>query len=187
MTSVIVKNKQQGLQIGIIGANISQEIFLVLFTTDTQLSQDHRSFVLYQFKNKEMSNTNLTSIRIITADIKRLVMFFESATGSTAKWSTDDFAEITSKSFTLAIGSTRTLSFFGGAIAEPAANRSIIIEFLVENVDDEYLKIKELTNEIIQEPTTMPWGNRSLLFRDPDGNLVNFFTPLSDEAKEKFR
>jgi hypothetical protein len=23
----------------------------------------------------------------------------------------------------------------------------------------------------------MPWGNRSLLFRDPDGNLVNFFTP----------
>jgi copper oxidase (laccase) domain-containing protein len=20
----------------------------------------------------------------------------------------------------------------------------------------------------------MPWGNRSLLFRDPDGNLVNF-------------
>jgi predicted enzyme related to lactoylglutathione lyase len=133
-----------------------------------------------------MGNINLTSIRIITADIKRLVMFFEAATGSIAKWSTDDFAEITSKSFTLAIGSTRTLAFFGGEIAEPAANRSVIIEFLVENVDNEYLRIRELTNEIIQEPTTMPWGNRSLLFRDPDGNLINFFTPLSDEAKEKF-
>jgi hypothetical protein len=32
----------------------------------------------------------------------------------------------------------------------------------------------------------MPWGNRSLLLRDPDGNLVNFFTPVSAEAIRKF-
>jgi catechol 2,3-dioxygenase-like lactoylglutathione lyase family enzyme len=36
------------------------------------------------------------------------------------------------------------------------------------------------------EPTTMPWGNRSLLFRDPDGNLVNFFTPVTPAAIAKF-
>jgi hypothetical protein len=30
------------------------------------------------------------------------------------------------------------------------------------------------------------WGNRSLLFRDPDGNLVNFFTPISAESIKKF-
>ena len=28
----------------------------------------------------------------------------------------------------------------------------------------------------------MPWGNRSLLFRDPDGNLVNLFSPVTPEA-----
>jgi hypothetical protein len=28
----------------------------------------------------------------------------------------------------------------------------------------------------------MPWGNRSILFRDPDGNLVNLFTPVTEEA-----
>jgi hypothetical protein len=33
----------------------------------------------------------------------------------------------------------------------------------------------------------MPWGNRSLLFRDPDGNLVNFFTPVTPEAIKKFK
>ena len=32
----------------------------------------------------------------------------------------------------------------------------------------------------------MPWGNRSLLFRDQDGNLNNFFTPVSPEAIKKF-
>jgi hypothetical protein len=26
------------------------------------------------------------------------------------------------------------------------------------------------------------WGNRSILFRDPDGNLVNLFTPVTGEA-----
>lgn len=133
-----------------------------------------------------MKNINLVSLRIITADIKRLVQFFEKATAITAKWSTDDFAEIVTSSFTLAIGSTQTLAFFGDGIAQPSANKSIIIEFHVENVDEDYIRIKELTSEIVQKPTTMPWGNRSLLFRDPDGNLINFFTPVSPEAVKKF-
>lgn len=135
---------------------------------------------------KKMGKVKLVSLKIITADIKRLVQFFEDATGITAQWATDDFAEVISDSFTLAIGSTRTLAFFGDDVAEPATNKSIIIEFLVENVDDNYEMIKGLTSEIVQKPTTMPWGNRSLLFRDPDGNLINFFTPVSDEAKKKF-
>ena len=129
---------------------------------------------------------NLVSIRIITANIVTLVEFYEKATGVEAKWSTDDFAEIVTSSFTLAIGSTRTLAFFGEGVAQPAANKSVIIEFLVENVDAEYERIKDLTDDIVQKPTTMPWGNRSLLFRDTDGNLINFFTPVSPEAIKKF-
>lgn len=126
------------------------------------------------------------SLRIITEDIKRLVHFLEKATNLPAKWSTEDFAEIVTNSFTLAIGSTKTLAFFGKDMAEAASNKSVIIEFLVKNVDEDYQRIKNLTSEIIQEPTTMPWGNRSLLFRDPDGNLINFFTPVSKEAIAKF-
>ena len=129
---------------------------------------------------------NLVSLRIITANIVTLVEFYEKATGVEAKWSTDDFAEIVTSSFTLAIGSTRTLAFFGEGVAQPATNKSVIIEFLVENVDAEYERIKDLTDDIVQKPTTMPWGNRSLLFRDTDGNLINFFTPVSPEAIKKF-
>jgi predicted enzyme related to lactoylglutathione lyase len=134
----------------------------------------------------KMSNATLVSLRMITSDIKQLVSFYELATGITARWATDDFAEVRSNAFTLAIASTGTLAFFGTEIAEPAANRSIIIEFLTENVDDDYERIKVLTGEVVQKPTTMPWGNRSFLFRDPDGNLVNFFTPVSEEARKKF-
>ena len=128
----------------------------------------------------------LTSLRIITGDIKRLVQFLEKVTNLPAQWYTEDFAELASGTFTLAIGSTRTLSLFGGEIAQPASNKSIIIEFRVENVDAEFERIKDLVGEVVQEPTTMPWGNRSLLFRDPDGNLINFFTPVTPEAIKKF-
>jgi hypothetical protein len=54
-------------------------------------------------------------------------------------------------------------------------------------VDDEYRRLSEILDEaLVQAPKTMPWGNRSLLFRDPDGNLVNFFTPVTAEAIAKF-
>jgi predicted enzyme related to lactoylglutathione lyase len=134
-------------------------------------------------KNKIM---NLASLRIITADIKRLVSFLEHITNLKATWYTEDFAEITTSSSTLAIGSTKTLSLFGEGIAEPANNKSVIIEFRVENVDTEYERIKDFIKDVVQEPTTMPWGNRSLLFRDPDGNLINFFAPVTPEAIQKF-
>lgn len=131
---------------------------------------------------------NLVSIRIITANIESLVKFYEQITGITAIQYTPDFAELKTSTATIAIGSTKTLQFFGGEnIAQPAENRSAIIEFLVDDVDKEFERLRDfLSPHIVQEPTTMPWGNKSLLFRDPDGNLVNFFTPISKEAVEKF-
>lgn len=127
------------------------------------------------------------SIRIITADIKPLIAFYEKITGLPLVQYTDDFAELRTPSFVLAIGSTRTLQLFGGAhLVEPASNRSVILEFQVDDVDAEYHNLKEyLNNDFVQTPTTMPWGNRSMLFRDTDGNLVNFFTPITAEAYKR--
>ncbi|MFD6157593.1 VOC family protein [Nocardia sp. NPDC060256] len=129
---------------------------------------------------------NFVSIRIITADITRLVAFYERATGLQANWSTEDFAELTTPSATLAIGSTRTVPLFAPNSARPADNHSVIIEFLVDDVDTIYKNLTTFIPDFVTEPTTMPWGNRALLFRDPDGNLINFFTPVTPAAIEKF-
>jgi predicted enzyme related to lactoylglutathione lyase len=129
---------------------------------------------------------DFVSIRVITGDITRLVDFYERATGLKATWSTEDFAELTTTSATLAIGSTRTVPIFAPDSARPAANSSVILEFLVDDVDSVYKNMADVVTDFVNEPTTMPWGNRSLLFRDPDGNLVNFFTPVTPAAIEKF-
>ena len=130
---------------------------------------------------------NFVSVRFITGDIKRLVSFYERITGLTPNWYTDDFAEVSTPTCTLAIGSTRTMQIFGAAAPLSTGSGSVIIEFLVPDVDTTYEELKAVINDLVQAPTTMPWGNRSLLFRDPDGNLVNFFTPVTPQAIAKFQ
>ena len=129
---------------------------------------------------------NLVSIRLITDDVRRLAGFYEQVTGVAAAWSSPDFAEIGTPVGTVAIGHTRTVALFGAGSARPADNRTAILEFLVADVEAEYARLRETVDEFVNEPTTMPWGNRSLLFRDPDGNLVNFFTPVTQAAAAEF-
>ncbi|MDR6403953.1 MULTISPECIES: VOC family protein [Chryseobacterium] len=130
---------------------------------------------------------NLTSIRIITSNIDVLIKFYEHITGKQMIQYTPDFAELKTDGATLAIGSTRTLQFFGGeSVARAAENHTAIIEFRVDDVENDYQRLADyLEPYIVQKPTTMPWGNKSLLFRDPDGNLVNLFTPMTAEAVKK--
>jgi predicted enzyme related to lactoylglutathione lyase len=129
---------------------------------------------------------NFVSVRVIATDVKQLVGFYEQVTGQPARWATEDFAELVTPAGTLAIASARTIEMFGAGAAVPASNHTVIIEFRVDDVDRDYARLQGLVAEFVQEPTTMPWGNRSTLFRDPDGNLVNLFTPISTEALERF-
>ncbi|MEU5759856.1 VOC family protein [Nocardia sp. NPDC047648] len=128
----------------------------------------------------------LVSIRLITDDIQRLVSFYQHVTGVEANWATPDFAEIVTPAGTLAIGSTRTVALFAAGGAHPGDNHTAIIEFLVPDVDADYRRLRDTVEDFVNEPTTMPWGNRSLLFRDPDGNLINLFTPVTAQAAAKF-
>lgn len=50
----------------------------------------------------------------------------------------------------------------------------------------EHERLRGAVDSRVNEPTDMPWGNRSLLLRDPDGDLVNLFTPVTPEAIAKF-
>ncbi|MQY17779.1 VOC family protein [Nocardia macrotermitis] len=128
----------------------------------------------------------LVSIRLITDDVRRMAEFYQLVTGVEPDWATPDFVEIVTPAGTLAIGSTRTVALFAAGSARAADNHTAIIEFLVPDVDAEYRRLRAAVTDFVNEPTTMPWGNRSLLLRDPDGNLVNLFTPVTEAAIARF-
>ncbi|MBD7918795.1 VOC family protein [Cellulomonas sp. Sa3CUA2] len=129
---------------------------------------------------------NLVSVRLITADVPRLVAFYEQLTGLVADRPSPDFAELRTVGGTIAIGSVRTVALLGPGAARAADNHSAIVELLVDDVDATFAALPEGSVEVVAEPTTMPWGNRSLLVRDPDGTLVNLFTPVTAEAVARF-
>ena len=120
---------------------------------------------------------NLASLRILSADVPRLVDFYERLTGNTARWVSPAFAAVPAGQTEVAVAGLESLALGNTpGVAEPGSNRSVYVEFLVDDVDAEFERLRDgLVADFVLEPTTMPWGNRSMLFRDPDGNLINFF------------
>jgi predicted enzyme related to lactoylglutathione lyase len=120
---------------------------------------------------------NLTHTRIVAKDVEALVHFYEEITGISAVGN-EDYAEIRTSTATLAITSQRAIDLHAAGGAAPAANHSAIIEFQVGDVDRERSRLAGIIGECVLEPTDQPWGNRSMLFSDPDGNLINFYAPI---------
>jgi predicted enzyme related to lactoylglutathione lyase len=125
------------------------------------------------------------STRLIAADIKAMVSFYELVTNRRADWLAPVFAEIVTSSATLAIGSAETVALFKEGSAEPAANRTAIIEFMVTDVNAEFERLKDRV-QLVHEPKMMPWGNLSVQFRDPEGTIVALFMPVTEAAKARF-
>src|ERR1700722_3467709 len=123
--------------------------------------------------------------RLVAADIKAMVGFYETVTGQSAEWLAPVFAEIGTPSATLAFGSVETVALFKEGSAEAGANRTAIIEFQVNDVDAAFARLKDKV-EVVHEPKMMPWGNRATQFRDPEGTLVGMYTPVTDAAKQRF-
>jgi uncharacterized glyoxalase superfamily protein PhnB len=125
------------------------------------------------------------STRLIARDIKALVGFYEKVTARKAEWLAPVFAEIVTPAATLAFGAAETVALFKEGSAEPASNRTAIVEFQVEDVEAEFARLKDEV-EVVHEPKMMPWGNRAVQFRDPEGTLMLMYTPVTEAAKKRF-
>ena len=125
------------------------------------------------------------SVRLIAQNIKDVVQFYELVTRSKADWLAPVFAEIVTPVAVIAIGSVETVALFKEGCAQPALNRSVILEFRVEDVDAEFNRLKEHI-EVVHPPKDLPWGNRTAQFRDPEGTLISLYTPVTEAAKTRF-
>jgi catechol 2,3-dioxygenase-like lactoylglutathione lyase family enzyme len=124
----------------------------------------------------------LAQIRIVTDDVPALTRFYQDVTGMTPNGDSR-YVEFQTPTLALAISSVRMINQHSGGTAVPAANRTVILDFEVEDVDAERVRLASLIREFVLEPADRPWGNRSLMFRDPDGNLINFYSPIKAAAR----
>ncbi|TYC52984.1 VOC family protein [Rhodobacterales bacterium] len=127
----------------------------------------------------------LASVRLIAADIRQMVAFYEMILGLKADWLAPVFAEIVAPGATLAIGASETVVLWKEGSGEAGANRTVYLEFQVEDIDAEFERLKDKVN-LVHDIKTMPWGNKTFQFRDPEGSAVSFYAPETEAAKARF-
>ncbi|HEV2256747.1 MAG TPA: VOC family protein [Streptosporangiaceae bacterium] len=120
---------------------------------------------------------DLVQCRIVSDDVEGLAGFYARLLGVPTALN-EYYVEIQAGPASVGF-SRRRFTEHREACGAPAAGPgrdNIILDFLADDVDAEYRRIAALGVDWMLPPTTQPWGNRSMMFRDPAGSLVNVFS-----------
>jgi len=134
--------------------------------------------------NAQSANTPgpvLINTCLVTGKFAQLVEFYQHVLGISPRVSNGVYAEFPSGKGILAIFTADAQERYIPGSTLPANNRSAILEFKVENVDEEFLRLHKFVKDWVKPPTNQPWGTRSFYFRDPDGNLIDFYAPVKTQ------
>jgi catechol 2,3-dioxygenase-like lactoylglutathione lyase family enzyme len=121
----------------------------------------------------------LVQSRFVTDNVERLAGFYAKLFGVPVALN-DYYVEIQAGPASVGFSRRRFTEYADECPLAASAGRprrdEVILDFLVDDVDAEYPRVAALGVDWVLLPTTQPWGNRSMIFRDPAGNLVNVFS-----------
>jgi uncharacterized glyoxalase superfamily protein PhnB len=125
----------------------------------------------------------LALVTIVTGNLESMHTFYQEVLQIEPQIYRGNYVEFPLEAGTLALWRQSECEAFGVTPVRGAANHSVLIEFVVEDVDGEYARLKNLQLEWVQELTTQPWGHRAFYIRDPDGNILNFHTAVEEQSR----
>ena len=118
----------------------------------------------------------LVQARLVTDDVAGLAAFYAGLVGAQVPLN-EYYVEVPAGPMTVGFSKRRFTEYCAAACPGPARPpREVILDFQVGDVDAEYPRIAALGVGLVLPPTTQPWGSRSMVFTDPEGNLVNVFS-----------
>lgn len=121
---------------------------------------------------------DLVQSRIVTPDVASLARFYAGLVGVDVVLN-DYYVEVPAGTHRVGFSRVRFSEVDGAdacGTARPAAAGEVILDFAVDDLDREHARIDGGGVEWVMKPTMQPWGRRSMMFRDPEGHLVNVFS-----------
>jgi predicted enzyme related to lactoylglutathione lyase len=121
----------------------------------------------------------LVQSRIVTDDVARLAAFYARLVQAETVLN-DYYVEVPTGAMSVGFSRHHFTEYQDGQMACsgcPQHQAQIILDFQASDVDTEYQRIAGLGVGWVAPPTTQPWGNRTMIFRDPEGTLINVFSP----------
>src|SRR3954470_1721147 len=111
---------------------------------------------------------DLTKTRIVTDDIARLALFYATLIGVDIVLN-DYYVEVPTPTAAVAFSRRRyTEPDSFGTPGGTAMPDWMILDFEVDDVDANFDRVNRLGVDWILRPTTQLWGNRTMMFRDPE-------------------
>ncbi|HEU0296953.1 MAG TPA: VOC family protein [Anaerolineales bacterium] len=117
-------------------------------------------------------------ICLITKNVPSLAEFYSTILSVDADGD-DTHVELSTEGAKLSIFSVDGMESLAPQSMKGAGFGNFTIGFEVKDVEAEYERLKAIGVEFVKLPMTHPWGARSFWFRDPDGNIVDFYAILA--------
>jgi uncharacterized glyoxalase superfamily protein PhnB len=118
----------------------------------------------------------LVQARLVTDDVEGLAAFYARLVAAEVPLN-EYYVEIQAGLATIGFSKRRFTEYAeDDATRQDSQPGTLVLDFEVTDVDAEYERVAALGVEWVMTPATQPWGNRSMVFKDPDGNLVNVFS-----------
>jgi catechol 2,3-dioxygenase-like lactoylglutathione lyase family enzyme len=118
---------------------------------------------------------DLVQSRFVTDDVAQLAAFYGRLIGTDVVLN-DYYVEVPTGGLSLAFSRCRFTEVGDTRPATPErapCSGESILDFRTGDVDQSYARIDRIGVEWVLPPTTQPWGERAMTFRDPQGHLVN--------------
>jgi catechol 2,3-dioxygenase-like lactoylglutathione lyase family enzyme len=129
------------------------------------------------------------NVRLLVNDYKKCFKFYTEKLGLEPMWGDENGCYA---SFKVADGIEGLAIFVSDFMAPALGNadktqpfgyrEKSLVSFEVENVDETYQTLLKRGVDFINQPIDMAdWGMRVVHLRDPEDNVIEFFTPLAME------
>ena len=123
----------------------------------------------------------LVQARFVTDDVPGLAAFYARLVRAPAVLN-DYYVEVQAGPASVGFSRCRFTEYPAdlGGPPRPGRPGAFVLDFRAVDADAEYPRIAALGVDWVMRPATQPWGSRSMIFRDPQGSLINVFSRGGD-------
>jgi uncharacterized glyoxalase superfamily protein PhnB len=126
--------------------------------------------------------SQIALVTIWTDDIGPMKEFYSTVLGFEIINDLGDYVEFKNDGVRFAICLRKVMYDFSDRFKESTKGQSFELAFpceTIEILDESYQQLIQEGATPVHPPENMPWGQRTALFSDPDGNIHELFTNLS--------
>jgi catechol 2,3-dioxygenase-like lactoylglutathione lyase family enzyme len=126
----------------------------------------------------------LTQSRIVTDDVRGLAGFYADLVRTPVVLN-DYYVEVPTAGMSVGFSKCQftECSAPAGQIGTIAVARGeVILDFRVTDLNATFTRVDRLGVEWVLLPTRQLWGARAMVFRDPEGTLINVYSPTEGNS-----